>query len=582
MKYTRITLLLFLLLLVRVPAQTVSLPLTHPAYDALERWEVQGFISGVFNGTRPFSRQEMADHISKVWQYYKKSPEKFSRTDLTELYYLTLEFREELEHLKNFEPSQSYQQWRPRLYYLMRMKPFKYLNPYLYTNNRNLVTIIHKEFKFYADPILSYSIQEKADQEQGKYQFTRISNGFLFYGFLGPYFGFYFNLTDNHATDERYRGNRLPFEVWQESGWPYLTSRNNGDFDFDENIATVNFTYKYFTLIYGREYNQWGVGHHGNPLLSTNAPVYDQLKFIIRYWRFKFTHLTAFLQYISPEGRISMKSQPAIDQYWSGNRLELYLGKGVQLGLSEGVVYGNRSLQPGYLNPLSFYKSVEHYYGDRDNGVLGVDVAWRIFNGMKVYGEWFIDDITTTKLGSKWYGNKFAYQLGTFLVNPLFLKDCDILAEYIRIKPYVYSHSVTDYNKYKHYDTILGHFIGPNSDDLYLRFRKRFSKFLMVGLEYETYRHGSNPEDRNVGGDPDRPWQEGDSREVTFLDGIQHSQQVYGFLLHYEFIRNLFAEFHYNRFKFRNSGWENLLAFRISFNFGYRQEPLRNIFPVDY
>jgi len=400
MKYYPSILLFILLFAVRLPAQTVSVPLTHWGYDAMERWEILGYVNVIFNGSRPFSRQEMADYIARVWKYYNREPEKFSRIDLDQLYYLTLEFREELERIKNFEPSQSYQQWRPRLYYLMDMTPFKYLNPHLYTNNRNLVTIRHKEFSLFADPILSYSIQDKMDEEKGKYQFTRISNGLLFYGFLGSYFGFYFDLTDNHASDGRWQGTRLPFQVREESGWPFLTTRNNGDFDFDENIATVNFNYKCFNFVYGREYNQWGVGHHGNPLLSTNAPVYDQLKFIIRYWRFKFTHLTAFLEYISPEGRISVKSQPHINQYWSGNRLELDVGKGVQLGLSEGVIYGDRSLQLGYLNPLSFYKSVEHYYGDRDNGVLGIDLEWRIFNGIKIYGEWFIDDITTTKLGS--------------------------------------------------------------------------------------------------------------------------------------------------------------------------------------
>ena len=66
MKYSHITLLLFLLLLASVPAQTVSLPLTNRAYDAVERWEVQGYINGVFNGSRPFTRQEMADSADQA------------------------------------------------------------------------------------------------------------------------------------------------------------------------------------------------------------------------------------------------------------------------------------------------------------------------------------------------------------------------------------------------------------------------------------------------------------------------------------------------------------------------------------
>jgi hypothetical protein len=563
-------------------SQTVSVPMSHWAYDAIERWEIQGLIATVFNGTRPMTRLEMAEYISETWKSYERTPERFSRIDIQQLNYLTLEFQEELQSLKNFRAPDSYELFHPRLQKLFQKTPLKLLNQIFYPNFRNLIALKHKEFSLYIDPILSYSFQQKMDEEKGKYDLERISNGLLFYGRLGSYIGFYFDLTDNHLSDERWQGTMIPYEVLEESGWPYLTRKENGKFDFDDNVAYLSFNYKYFYVSYGREYNEWGVGQTGNMLLSSNATLYDQVKLIVRYWRFKFTHITAFLQYISPEGRESIKNQPHIDQYWSGNRLELDLGKGIQIGLNEAVVYGDRSLQLGYLNPISFFKSVEHYYGDRDNGVLGIDAEWRIFNGMKIYGEWFIDDITTTKLGTKWYGNKFGWQLGTFIVNPFRLKNIDILIEYTRLKPYVYSHNVKDYNKYKHYDSILGHYIGPNSDDVFFRIRKRFSKFFLISLEYQKYRHGSNLEDRNVGGDPDRGKGDGDSPDVVFLDGVNKRQESYGVSVQYEIIRNLFLVFHYRRMNFQPFEAENLLSFRMSFNFGYRREEIRHIFPISY
>ena len=561
-------------------AQTSGVPLNHWGYDAIERWEIRGFIPAAYNGSKPFTRLEMADYVAAVWKFYQEQPEQFSGTDLEQLLYLSLEFKEELEKTAEYHRPEQFDYWNPRLYYLFHKTPLTIVNPYIYSNYRNMVYLHYQDFRLAADPILSYSIQQQMDETTGKYQQVRISNGLMFRGELGKYFGFYFDLTDNHVSDERWQGEKIPFQVWEESGWPFLTTRDNGDFDFDENVAYLSFQYKYFYLVYGREFNQWGVGHTGNLLLSTNAQLYDEIKLVIQYWRFKFTHLTAFLQYISPEGREYMKDQPHIDQYWSGNRLELNLGKGVQLGLSESVVYGDRSLQLGYLNPISFFKSVEHYYGDRDNGALGVDLEWRIQNGIKWFGEWFIDDITTTKLGSDWYGNKFGWQSGIFWVNPFSLRDIDLLLEYTRIKPYVYSHSYQDYNKYKHYDTILGHYIGPNSDQLLVRFRKRFSKFLETALEYQVYRHGSNPADRNVGGDPDRPHQDGDAIDAVFLDGMRKEQQSYGIDLRYELIRNLMAEVYYRRMKNQQLGWEDLFSFRISFNLGYRDEGIRHIFPA--
>jgi hypothetical protein len=561
-------------------SQNIGVPLSHWAYDAIERWEIQGYIDAVYNGSRPFTRREIADYINTTWKYYQDNPEKFSRTDIQQLHYLTLEFQEEL--LRKKLPN-AYTQWRSRLNNIFNSKSLKQLNKVLYPNYRNFIHLHYKEFNLSADPVLSYSKQQKVDVETGEnYTLSRISNGLLFYGNLGNYFGFYFDLTDNHLSDQRYQNEKIPYQVWEEAGWPYLTRRDNGDFEFDENVAYLTFDYKYFFLAYGREYNQWGIGHTGNVLLSSNAQLYDQVKFIIRYWRFKYTHITAFLQYISPEARESIKSQSHIDQYWSGNRLEINIGRGIQLGLSEAVIYGDRSLQIGYLNPLSFFKSIEHYYGDRDNGILGIDLEWRMVSGLKIYAEWFIDDITTTKLGTDWYGNKFAYQLGFFIVNPFTLKDIDFMVEYDRIEPYVYTHTYMDYNKYKHYDTILGHYITPNSDHLFLRLRKRLSKFLEIGTDFETHRHGSNLEERNVGGDPDRPFQSGDSPNAKFLDGIRKDQKTYGLFLRYEFIRNLFLELDYRQFELKPYGWQSLLTFRLSFNLGYRDEKFQHIFPATY
>ncbi|MFZ0391314.1 MAG: capsule assembly Wzi family protein, partial [Calditrichia bacterium] len=432
------------------------------------------------------------------------------------------------------------------------------------------------------DPMLSIEQQQRYDEKKGEYRQQIWRNGLRFRGSLGEYFAFRFSLRDNHVQDGRWENQRVPLEVLQESGWPYLTRGENGKVDYDENLAVLTFTHKYFYVVYGREYNEWGFGRKGNLLLSTNAPLYDQIKMVIRYWKFKFTHLTAFLQYISPIGRVAMKQQPYMDVFWSGNRLELQVGGGLQLGFSEAILYGDRSLQPGYLHPLAFFKSMEHFYGDRDNGLLGLDFEWRLWPGWKIYGEWLIDDITTGKVGSDFYGNKFGWQAGFLAVNPLGIPDVDILLEYTRIKPYVYSQSFQDYNKYKHYDTVLGHEIGPNSDDWVLRVQKRFSRFLQLSAELEQYRHGANLPGMNAGGDPDRPFGSGDDKNAPFLAGERNWQTAWGVSLEYEAVRNLQLYLQYRRFQFNHTEWLDLYAFRLSLNFGDRPEPIPSVFPLAY
>lgn len=560
---------LWILLSGYIAAQTVNVPLSHWVYDVLERWETRGYIDNVYDHTRPYTRTETAEYIAQVLERYRQQPERFTGFDRQYLEYCAEEFAEELQALKAPLPKRTDVN---RFRRLRRVPPLSYILPgFVYHNNRNFLSRTWGEFSIFLDPVLHYSQYQSLTAEGTLTRTTRMSNGLLFRGSLGSKVGFYFNLTDNHVT----RNVKFPvLEIFEESGWPWLTNRTGESIDFDENAAYLMVTHKYFSLQFGRDYNRWGGGHTGQLVLSTNAPIYDQIKLTVRYWRFKFTHITAFVNYIAPEARRSVKLIDPVDVYWAGNRLEVYLGRGVQLGVSESIIYGNQSLKPGYMNPLAFFKSLEHFYGDRDNGALSFDLAWRIRPGIKIFGEWFIDDITTTRLGTRWFGNKFGWQGGLLLVDPFRLPGTDVLVEYTRIKPYVYSHTFRDYNKYKHVDTILGHYIGPNSDDWYVRLRHFFHRRLRVQLELEAYRHGSNPPDRNVGGDPDRPHRAGDADEVIFLDGIRVKRTAFGGEVRYELLRNTFLVARLHRITGAERAY-TAFALRIGYNFGHREEVLR-------
>ena len=568
----------FLLLLTSLllNAQSVYVPVNHWIYDLLDRWEAQSYIDNVYNHTRPYSRVEVAEYLDQVFEKFEQTPTTFTSYDKQYIDYAAVEFREELERQGTISKRPKKVNWFETI---RETKPIDYIVPDLiYANNRNFLHKTHEELSLFAEPLFQVSRFRTLTATDTLTETNIWSTGVLFYGTLGQNFGFYFNLTDNHF----FRDVDYPhLEVLEESGLPYHTRGMRGEhpqsFDINENVAYLNITHKYFSVMFGRDYNQWGSGRRSQLMLSTNAPIYDQIKLSVRYWRFKYTHITAFLQYISPEARLQIKNSEPIDTYWAGNRLEFYIAKNIQLGLQESVVYGNQSLKPGYLNPIAFYKSVEHFNGDRDNGGLGIDLAWRVFPGFKVTGEWFMDDLSTDKLGSNFFGNKFGWQGGALWVDPLGLPGSDIMFEYARIKPYVYSHTVQDYNKYKHYDTILGHYIGPNSDDVYLRLRYAPHRRVRLELDFERYRHGQNVYDdttfvRNVGGDADRGYQYGDARETIFLDGDRIERKVIGGEVRFEWLRNSFLTLGVHRLSTSNSATYNMFRFRISYNFAQRDE----------
>ena len=126
---------------------------------------------------------------------------------------------------------------------------------------------------------------------------------------------------------------------------------------------------------------------------------------------------------------------------------------GLYLGATETVIYGGRNLEPAYLNPLMLYHIAEHHLGDRDNNNLAFDLAFTRIPNVTLYGEWFIDDMTSTKLWSNYFGNKFAWVFGGLWADPLKLKNVDLRVEYTRISPYVYTHW-DSLNIYTHYDKL--------------------------------------------------------------------------------------------------------------------------------
>ncbi|MDZ7309085.1 MAG: hypothetical protein ONB49_18795, partial [candidate division KSB1 bacterium] len=174
----------------------------------------------------------------------------------------------------------------------------------------------------------------------------------------------------------------------------------------------------------------------------------------------------------------------------------------------------------------------------RDNATMGLDFEMRPRHGWRLYGEWFVDDFSVARLGSNWYGNKVAWLLGMHATNPLGLPRSDWRVEYVRIAPYVYSHTFP-INVYKNYGTLLGHPAGPNADWLLAEWLFWGSRRWHLQFSAEHQRHGANPVDRNVGGDVDRPFHVTDSQRVRFLDGIVERRLTLRLQAGYELLRNL-------------------------------------------
>lgn len=103
--------------------------------------------------------------------------------------------------------------------------------------------------------------------------------------------------------------------------------------------------------------------------------------------------------------------------------------------------------------------------------VMPLKPQMRIATGLEAYAEWAGEDKF-----SFWENESQGYLVGLFLVNILRDKGTDFRVEYARNKPGWYNHGIFNqsgaYTAYTYKNEIIGHHMGGDADDLFLRLSK--------------------------------------------------------------------------------------------------------------
>jgi len=232
------------------------------------------------------------------------------------------------------------------------------------------------------------------------------------------------------------------------AGAPFVLS---GKSAFREKvIAYARLRLPWFDLEIGRNELSWNLSPLTQLTLARENQPFDLIKLDRRWRKFRFTFFHANLR-------------AAQRKFYAAHRLEIMPLPNLLIGAGESVIYGGRSAEFEYLNPLMLYHAAEHLLGDRDNNTLTVDFTFFPFYGAKFYGEIFVDDLSFEfPLGTYW-GNKLAYLGGFYWAQPFGWRSGELRLEYARIDPFVYTHD-DSINVYEQDREGLGGRFGPNAD----------------------------------------------------------------------------------------------------------------------
>lgn len=243
---------------------------------------------------------------------------------------------------------------------------------------------------------------------------------------------------------------------------------------------------------FGHDKNFFGNGVR-SLFLSDNSAPYFFLKLNTRIWKINYENLFAELthQYIRGGDKLLVKKYAAFHHF------NFAVNKNFDFGLFEGVVMSrNKGFELQYLNPIIFYREIEHSLGSPDNVVIGADFKWNIKRTAQLYGQFLIDEFSLNQIksGKGWWGNKYGIQLGAKYINMFHIQNLDGQFEFNMVTPYTYTHrspAITDSSaNYTHYNQPLAHPLGANFREAIFTLRYQPSKRVIGQIRYFNMAQG--------------------------------------------------------------------------------------------
>ncbi len=520
---TIISILLFFIVPAISFAQSEYVSVQNPVYNFLERMETLKLINNYNSFQIPKTREEIAVFIKEVIA----NENQLDEIDKKILSDLEIEF--EFELFGNLKESQSLTE---KGGYNPFSQKQKYFFSYIDPDNMNLFVNLLGEGQLLSLNDRENHLNETAELGiiGGKVRGTILKRiGFEIYG-----------------TNGIYRGNKNAALIRNDLKYNYKINSTDSSKFFDQTYGYLDADFNLVKLKIGRDRMNVGYGPV-KIILDNNAPIFDYLGFNIDYKFFNFQYFHAKL--LGPESIVTDPVTGSVhaveEKYFGYHRIGFDISDNIDFGVGEMIIYADRPIDLSYLNPFNFYKSAEHANQDRDNSLLFIDAKNNSIKGLKIYSMFLIDDISFSKLGTGWYGNKTLFQLGLNSENLYGILPLGIQLEYVKIDPYVFTHRLNQ-NNYTNFGYKLGSFLDPNSEMLYSKLDYRINYMLNLSFALSYVIHGANPLNsngtvkQNVGGNISLGHRVFDSETVHLLDGDLEYLRQYSLSLTFEPFNEIF------------------------------------------
>ncbi len=461
-------------------AQSTYLPINSFTNYHLDRLDISGNTNGFNTSLKPISRLDLSQLNTSTLATNSK---KYFKTELYEypLYDTAQEPKEVIA-----------------IYY----SPWHLFKKRIYSTPTSLYSQKIKNLTLMINPILGFSGGKDFSTNTTTFQNTR---GIEVRGSIDNKVGFYSYLTENQFRFPDYY-NRIIDSTGIIPGNGFHKKFGSNAYDFFQ--ARGYFTFsptKHIGIQFGHDQNFIGNGYR-SLILSDFSNQYLFLKVNTKIWRFNYQNLFTQLTDFNHQSGNGVGVKP---KYFVNHYLGIKLFKNLDIGLFESVIYDRSdsthkgSFDINYLNPIIFYRAIEHNLNSSDNVIVGTDWKWNFKKRFSFYGQFILDEFVKNEIIKRtgWWGNKYGLQTGLKYINAFAINGLDLQVEYNLVRPYTYTHFKRSQN-YVNYNQPLAHPLGTNFKEAIFiaRYQPIYELFVEAGFIYAVKGLDSSSKSMHFGG----------------------------------------------------------------------------------
>lgn len=458
----------FLLNIIIVTAQNIPEHISYTRiYDFLDELTNEKIID-VNSAIKPYSRQ----FIAKKLQEAQTNEKKLNKRQQNELYFFLEDYALEQNRLPDYDlPIEDNRTWRIDI-----LPPSFHYRDSL--------------FRVKLMPILGMNILYNSNDK-----ITQRWYGFDFQSMIGNHLAVYASLRDVSQKGELLAE---PTYLTPYQAGAYKRTNNGGD--YSEMRGGMSYAWKWGDVALVKDHIQWGNNYHGSNIFAGRTPSFPMLKLSLKpakWLEINYFHgwltsnvIDSTRYYLSNQNE---KMYRYTNKFLAANLITFTPISQLHLSAGNAIVYAESNVQPAYLIPIAFYKSMDHTLTmgtENQNSQLFFDISSRNIKHLHLFTSIFIDEFSVARLkASNKEKNPISYKLG-FRLSNFPLANFSLTGEWTRNEILVYKHSIPALT-WATNGFNLGNYLGDNSQEIYVALQYKPLRGLDINLSYSQAEHGN-------------------------------------------------------------------------------------------